>query len=60
MAINLRNMSDKGMDNLMTIVRAVDDYPEGVIIRLLENINIDEAVELLLNGKTNNTEQIRT
>tara|TARA_R110000850_G_C9637361_1_gene432884 strand:- start:127 stop:306 length:180 start_codon:yes stop_codon:yes gene_type:complete len=59
MAINLRNMTDKGMDNLMDIVRIVDDYPENVIVRLLENISIDEAMELL-NGKTNNTEQIRT
>ncbi|CAH9014782.1 hypothetical protein VP277E431_P0246 [Vibrio phage 277E43-1] len=50
MAINLRNMSDEGMDNLMTVVRAVDDYPESVIVRLLELMNVDEAVELL-NGQ---------
>lgn len=50
MAINLRNMSDKGMDNLMTVVRAVDDYPESVIVRLLELMNVNEAVELL-NGQ---------
>lgn len=47
MTISIRDIDNQTMDKLMNLVRAVDDAPERVFIRLLENLTFKEALELL-------------